>query len=248
MGWGSNFIGHKASQLFLYALGGQTEFARPMGPTKDTRNSSIWFGFFVIGPSPKSWHPGWTHLSRSVVASIKLAPQTTFPVQLTNLVERNQRDGKKPTWWKETECYLEHCKSARLCNPCLIYNDLSIWIMSILFISCPVFCNKSSVYILEQQGHFCVRMSKFWFLAGGGGGSSSDSEDVWLFKRVYVLSSSRSYKGENFNHLVAHKRILVGHNFELYNGIIQRVKGNFCLQISELQDLFQLSIQEGFWT
>ena len=90
-------------------------------------------------------------------------------------------------------------------------------------------CHKSSVYILEQQGHFCdVRMSKFWLGAGvGGGGGSSESEDVWLFlERLYVLSSSRSYKGENLNHLVAHKRILVGHNFELYNGIIQRVKGN----------------------
>ena len=74
-----------------------------------------------------------------------------------------------------------------------------------VFFICPsVVCHKSSVYILEQQGHFWVRMSKFWFDAAGG----SDSEDVWLLDRLYVLSSSRSYKDENFNHLVAHKKIL----------------------------------------
>ena len=66
-----------------------------------------------------------------------------------------------------------------------------------------------------------------------------------FFWRDCTYSAPRgATKGENLNHLVAHKRILVGHNFELYP------KGKRILfsQIRELQDLFQLSIQQGFWT
>ena len=149
-------------------------------------------------PCRKSWHPDWTKF-------IWVSGSLNQTCSANNIFSAtDQLGGKKTTWWKETECYLEHCKSARFCNPCPIYNDLSIGIMSILFICPPFVCHKSNVYILEQQGQFWVRMSKFWLVAAGG----SDSEDVWLLERLYVLSSSRSYKDENLNHLVAHKKIL----------------------------------------
>ena len=71
------------------------------------------------------------------------------------------------------------------------------------------------IHIFEQQGHcpsFFMRVSKLWLAISD---SFSDSvwdcefsdpawdceEGVWLWDKLYVLSSSRSYKGENLIHI-----------------------------------------------
>ena len=71
------------------------------------------------------------------------------------------------------------------------------------------------IHIFEQQGHcpsFLMRVSKLWLAISD---SFSDSvwdcefsdpvwdceEGVWLWDKLYVLSSSWSYKGENLIHI-----------------------------------------------
>ena len=77
------------------------------------------------------------------------------------------------TWWKETECCLEHCKSACLCNPCLnIYNNFERWhhvdfhlFVLQLFVTKAVvfiFLNSRDIFVGECPSFRIPRMFRFW--------------------------------------------------------------------------------------
>ena len=111
------------------------------------------------------------------------------------------------TWWKETECCLEHCKSACLCNPCLnIYNNFERWhhVDFHLFVL-QLFVTKADIFLyFWTAGAFLwenVQVFGFWgcFAFGRKIVRTQLLEELQRWKLEPASSSQKNLAGTNLN-------------------------------------------------